>query len=153
MHHLPDSLRGSSDKIGTIQRRLAWPLRKDDTHKSRSVPSFLNSELFARLGVCLCVLCLHPQEAEETTRQIFLAAASPGSFKWICERGSGSLRIFQSISLRCIWTICKSGASPTDAQPQNRHKASSLHPASPCEAAVPIEQVGDAYFHAETGLF
>jgi len=25
-----------SDKIGTIQRRLAWPLRKDDTHKSRN---------------------------------------------------------------------------------------------------------------------
>ena len=25
----------SSEKIGTIQRRLAWPLRKDDTHKSR----------------------------------------------------------------------------------------------------------------------
>ena len=33
----PDSLRGSSVKIGTIQRKLAWPLRKDDTHKSRSV--------------------------------------------------------------------------------------------------------------------
>ena len=32
-----DSLRGSSVKIGTIQRRLAWPLRKDDAHKSRSV--------------------------------------------------------------------------------------------------------------------
>ena len=32
-----DSLRGSSVKIGTIQRRLAWPLRKDDTHKSRSM--------------------------------------------------------------------------------------------------------------------
>ena len=30
-----DSLRGSSVKIGTIQRRLAWPLRKDDTQKSR----------------------------------------------------------------------------------------------------------------------
>ena len=30
-------LRGSSFNIGTIQRRLAWPLRKDDTHKSRSV--------------------------------------------------------------------------------------------------------------------
>ncbi|WJX35679.1 hypothetical protein P8452_23637 [Trifolium repens] len=28
---------GTSDKIGTIQRRLAWPLRKDDTHKSRNV--------------------------------------------------------------------------------------------------------------------
>ena len=38
-----DSLRGSSVKIGTIQRRLAWPLRKDDTHKSRSVN---NSFLF-----------------------------------------------------------------------------------------------------------
>ncbi len=35
-----DSLRGSSVKIGTIQRRLAWPLRKDDTHKSRSVYNF-----------------------------------------------------------------------------------------------------------------
>ena len=32
-----DSLRGSSVKIGTIQRRLAWPLRKDDTHKSRKL--------------------------------------------------------------------------------------------------------------------
>ena len=37
-----DSLRGSSVKIGTIQRRLAWPLRKDDTHKSRSVTYFYN---------------------------------------------------------------------------------------------------------------
>ena len=31
-----DSLRGSSVNIGTIQTRLAWPLRKNDTHKSRS---------------------------------------------------------------------------------------------------------------------
>jgi len=30
-----EPLRRSSAKIGTIQRRLAWPLRKDDTHKSR----------------------------------------------------------------------------------------------------------------------
>ena len=37
-NELPDSLRGSS---WSLQRRLAWPLRKDDTHKSRSVPSFL----------------------------------------------------------------------------------------------------------------
>ena len=37
-----DSLRGSSVKIGTMQRRLAWPLRKDDTHKSR------------RVNMCLC---------------------------------------------------------------------------------------------------
>ena len=38
--HLLDSPRRSSDKIGTIQRRLAWPLRKDDTHKSRRVTKF-----------------------------------------------------------------------------------------------------------------
>lgn len=31
-----------SVKIGTIQRRLAWPLRKDDTHKSRSVNNFFS---------------------------------------------------------------------------------------------------------------
>ena len=33
-------LRESSVKIGTIQRRLAWPLRKDDTHKSRKYRTF-----------------------------------------------------------------------------------------------------------------
>jgi len=35
-----DSLRGSSVDIGTIQRRLAWPLRKDHAHRSRSVNRF-----------------------------------------------------------------------------------------------------------------
>ena len=34
------SLRGSSVKFGTMQRRFAWPLRKDDTHKSRTVSNF-----------------------------------------------------------------------------------------------------------------
>ena len=29
-----------SVKIGTMRKILAWPLRKDDTHKSRSVSSF-----------------------------------------------------------------------------------------------------------------
>ena len=37
---LLDSFRGSSVKIGTIQRKLAWPLRKDDTLKSGSVLIF-----------------------------------------------------------------------------------------------------------------
>ncbi|KAF8116441.1 hypothetical protein N665_0017s0004 [Sinapis alba] len=37
---------GTSDKIGTIQRRLAWPLRKDDTHKSRNGPNFFLSFFF-----------------------------------------------------------------------------------------------------------
>ena len=39
-HVTPEPLRGASVKIGTIQRRLAWPLRKDDTHKSRRVNCF-----------------------------------------------------------------------------------------------------------------
>ena len=34
---IPGIHQGSSVKIGTIQRRLAWPLRKDDMHKSRNV--------------------------------------------------------------------------------------------------------------------
>ena len=33
---LQDSLQGSPVKLGTIPRRFAWPLRKDDAHKSRS---------------------------------------------------------------------------------------------------------------------
>jgi hypothetical protein len=41
---LLDPLRRSSVKIGTIQRRLAWPLRKDDTQKSRMVSNFLGKE-------------------------------------------------------------------------------------------------------------
>ena len=36
-----DPLRGSSVKFGTVQRGLAWPLRQDDTHKSRSVNKFM----------------------------------------------------------------------------------------------------------------
>ena len=41
-------LRRSSAKIGTIQRRLAWPLRKDDTLTSRSVSQFFwTPNLFA----------------------------------------------------------------------------------------------------------
>ena len=44
-----DPLRRSSVKIGTIQRRLAWPLRKDDTHKSRSVTNFFKIFFFVML--------------------------------------------------------------------------------------------------------
>ena len=38
-----DSLRGSPVKIGTIQRRLAWPLRKDDTQKSEAFHIFCSA--------------------------------------------------------------------------------------------------------------
>ena len=44
---LLDSLRGSSVKLGKIQRILAWPLRKDDTHKST------REAIFKRQGFCL----------------------------------------------------------------------------------------------------
>ena len=35
----------SSAKIGTIQRRLAWPLRRDDTHTNREVHVFFTVPL------------------------------------------------------------------------------------------------------------
>ena len=38
------SFRGSSVKIGTMQRILAWRLRKDDTQKSRSVNNECDSD-------------------------------------------------------------------------------------------------------------
>ena len=47
-----DFLRGSSINIGTTQRRLAWPLRKDDTHTSRSVNSFLKPDDDETAMVC-----------------------------------------------------------------------------------------------------
>ena len=41
LHDISSSVKTVSyDKIGTIQRRLAWPLRKDDTHKSRTYHFF-----------------------------------------------------------------------------------------------------------------
>jgi hypothetical protein len=43
--HFPFVSSETSDKIGTIQRRLAWPLRKDDTHKSRNGPNFFSFAL------------------------------------------------------------------------------------------------------------
>ena len=55
---LLDSLRGPSVKIGTIQRRLAWPLRKDDTHKSRSVNNFFDP--FRQLRQLITgLVCMH----------------------------------------------------------------------------------------------
>ena len=41
-----DSLRGSSAKLVTVQRRLAWPLRKDDKHTSRHVNNFDRFSLY-----------------------------------------------------------------------------------------------------------
>ena len=59
---LPNGLRGSSVKLETTQRILTWPLRKDDTHNSRSVKSSHSLiwcsglwRLISWLGVC-CVI-------------------------------------------------------------------------------------------------
>jgi len=66
---LLDSLRRSSVQMGTIQRRLAWPLRKDDTHESRSVsivcPFFLQS------------LCCHSPRSRNMPCQAFCKALIP----------------------------------------------------------------------------
>ena len=35
---------GTSDEIETIQRRLAWPLRKDDTYKLTNCPNFYQKQ-------------------------------------------------------------------------------------------------------------
>ena len=44
-----DFFRGSSVKIGTIQRRLAWPLRKDDTQNREAFHIFKTTfSLFIR---------------------------------------------------------------------------------------------------------
>ena len=51
LHCCLDSSRRSSVKIGTILRRSAWPLRKDDTHKSRSVHNSLNGQSMRNEGV------------------------------------------------------------------------------------------------------
>ncbi|KAH7420559.1 hypothetical protein KP509_13G012300, partial [Ceratopteris richardii] len=52
---------GTSDKIGTIQRRLAWPLRKDDTHKSRNGPNFFAEPPASRCSPLLPSPLRHPQ--------------------------------------------------------------------------------------------
>ena len=64
-----DSLRGSSVKIGTIQIILAWPLREDDTHTSRSVNTFIIVTKIVSVFVALfsvlfaCYVLLTPKGA------------------------------------------------------------------------------------------
>ena len=71
---LLDSFRGSSVKIGTIQRRLAWPLRKDDTHKSRSDSSFFGLLPMHCMALCMVLfsewtaLAAHKQQSLDEFR-------------------------------------------------------------------------------------
>jgi len=61
---LQDVSSETSDKIGTIQRRLAWPLHKDDMHKSRNGPvewegSYMSTRVSVRsLPPTPCDLCM-----------------------------------------------------------------------------------------------
>ena len=50
-----DSLRGSSVQVGTKQRRLAWPLRKDGTYTSRSVYIYMYIYIYTHISIYLCV--------------------------------------------------------------------------------------------------
>ena len=58
----------SYDKIGTIQRRLAWPLRKDDTHKSRTYHFFY---------ICTFIFAYRPELKVSTTVRFELTRAKP----------------------------------------------------------------------------
>ena len=55
---LYSSLEGTSVKIGTIQRRLAWPLRKDDTHFLRWIRYLILGNFFVLFRMtCVLFLC------------------------------------------------------------------------------------------------
>ena len=59
------SLRGSSVKIGTIQRILAWPLRKDDTHTSRSVNNIhIRMCIYIYIYIRICCFANDPISAQ-----------------------------------------------------------------------------------------
>ena len=59
-----DSLRGSSVKLGAIRRRLAWPLRKDDTH---NMVSFVRGKPVGAMAAARCLA--QPREAARGTRR------------------------------------------------------------------------------------
>jgi len=49
------SKRNTYTKIGTIQRRLAWPLRKDDTQNREAFHIFTDpAKQFINWYTCLC---------------------------------------------------------------------------------------------------
>ena len=80
-------------KIGTIQRRSAWPLRKDDTHKSRSVNIFLQTlstfdgaEARETYTACVHVPC-----------HVDAACCGNGKFSPSCVSWAG---------LCCAWDCC-----------------------------------------------
>ena len=102
-----DSLRGSSVKIGTIQRRLAWPLRKDDTHKSRSV------SIFCASGAASC------QKRAAAGRGATAALRKPFDSNMSVARGVAGAGCGDSVgvSARCVKCV---GAGAGSWAPQQR---------------------------------
>jgi len=99
-----DSLRGSSVKIGTIQRRLAWPLRKDDTHKSRSVNNFLRCHLPPPLRCDCQPRLLAPKPPCEEPRYHDCAAACRVCVGWDGVALSGSAATLrESVAALAPW--------------------------------------------------
>ncbi|KAI3464726.1 hypothetical protein Pfo_021389, partial [Paulownia fortunei] len=79
---------GTSDKIGTIQRRLAWPLRKDDTHKSRNGPNFYFSICFMCVsffcvGLELVFSCFVPNSSSTIQSNALVGLKFKGLFSWL----------------------------------------------------------------------
>ena len=71
---------GTSDKTGTIQTRLAWPLRKDDTHKPRNGSIFFFLPflpLIQRLSFTKIPSeqIIFPQTTLSSTKQLFAVTA------------------------------------------------------------------------------
>jgi hypothetical protein len=75
----------SYDKIGTIQRRLAWPLRKDDTHKSRTYHFFLGCYLCCCFAYNTCIhmhthayTCIHTQtQTQIASHSVYVVVQTP----------------------------------------------------------------------------
>ena len=110
-----DSLRGSSVKIGKLQQTgLAWPLRTDDTHESRSVNKCHNPDSlgFRKIHVaCFCSIDtvfrqhLISQGGSRCHNPDFLGFSNKHWFL----RGSCGVRVFPKL---CFYqTIGSGGAS------------------------------------------
>ena len=78
-----DGLRGSSVKYGTIQGRLAWPLRKDDTHTSRSVNNlcmyvyiYMYIHVYIYIYIYICIYTYITRRSRSTAPPCGRAASS-----------------------------------------------------------------------------
>ena len=109
-----DTLRGSSVKIGTIQRRLAWPLRKDDTHKSRSVHNFffLFGPASSEQRPSVSTTCfVSPLPVRGSSSSSSSSSSSTHSYvSTLCPPSASSrqtLRYCHSLSAKCFVVPCK----------------------------------------------